>query len=106
TWCWRTSSVLFQACTDTRHGVSIVTEEHATAVSSADRSGVGRTIPRHKSKAARTPCSSLYGGRPQRAGDSLFAEGPAESERALVLCGSDCSPHQRTGVAPDPARHT
>ena len=42
----RASTLLLQACPDSRHGLSIVTQEHPAAVSPADCPGVGRTLSR------------------------------------------------------------
>ena len=71
--------------------------------SPADCPGVGGTVSRDHRDPAGTAGPSLHRGGPQRAGHSLLAASRAESHRALGQCGGDQPPHQRAGVAQDPA---
>ena len=75
-------------------------------LASADCPGVGGAVSRDERDPARTAGPSLHRGGTHRASHSLLAAGRTESQSALGLCGSDQPPHQRAGVAQDPARHS
>ena len=69
------STYLFKHALDSRHGISIVTQEHPPTVSPTDCPGVGRPFPRDKRNPARTAGASLHRSGSRRASDSLLAAG-------------------------------
>ena len=90
--------VHLQACADPGHSLSVVTQEHAAAVSPAHCASIGGAVSRDCRDAARTGGASLHRGGPQRTGGRILAAGGAARRPALSACGGGRAPDERAGA--------
>src|SRR6266851_7953141 len=85
-----------QACADPGRGLSVLAAEHAPAIPSAYRPGVGGPVPSDRRDATRAAGASLHRGGAARAGYPLLAAGRAARLRALGQSGIHPTPHDGT----------
>ncbi len=78
-----------QACPDSGYRLSIVAEEQAPTVSSADCPGVNGPFPETVRNPTGTASSPLHRSQPQGASHSLLAKSWTASEPTLGQCGSN-----------------
>ena len=95
-----------QACADSGHGLSIVTQEHPAAVSPADCPGVRGTVSRDQRDTAGTGGASLHRGRLIEQAIPYWQKAGQRASQRSAYVEAISSPHQGAGVAQDPAGHS